>query len=226
MYRYKRAHARIYQCWLVEPAWRALRGHALKLLVHFLARHRPGAEGFTFTDADASTAMSCHPDTARKALSELDQIGFIDISRTGGLVGPKSTRSRYIRLQTYPAGPFLSPPRSRMPFGRIDENWMLLPAWRDLSGFGAKLLADLLARHSEGGENSYQLPLDVIGERVGCSRQSASRIARELCAKGWLQSSYHDTRRAQYSLSQFPTVRRAAEPWRYERWISRTVAAF
>lgn len=215
----KRAHARIYRCWLEEPAWRELRGQATKLLVHFLARHRPQMVGFTFTDADASTVLSCHPDTARKALLELDRMRFIRIDRGGGLTGPRANRARYIRLLTYPAGQVLSPPRSRMPFGRINESWLLLPAWRDMSGLAAKLLVDLLARHEEGGDNSWRLEAHVVRERLGCGRETAYRVLRELIALGWLRSESCQFRKGRYSLSQFASATHPPEAWRYERWI-------
>ncbi len=214
-------HARVYRHWLKTDAWKALDGRSVRLLVHLLARWRPGAPGtIPFTDANAARVVNAHSDTAAKSVDTLRRLGFLSLHRQGGLRGPRCARTRMIELVTYPAGRHLAPPYSRMPFGRIPEHWLALPAWRLLSPPATKLLVDTLARHDDDGENLWKLDAKAVVSRAGCGRVTAYRVLSELDRVGWFcQDSASGCGAGVYSLSQFPTPYRPAEAWRYERWI-------
>lgn len=216
----QRPHARIYRHWLDSEPWRGLPGSSVKLLVHLLASWRPNLPpGRGLSDAEGARILVCNPDTAARSIRKLAEAGFIHIPRPGGFTGPRSVRTRAITIATYPAGAFLVPPYSRSPFGRLPQAWLTLPAWRTLPGPAAKLFADMLARHDEGGENIWQMSATTCQERIGCSRATASKALADLQERGWLlpEASLNGSRC--FSLSHFPTATRPAEAWRAERWI-------
>lgn len=216
----KQAHARIYRHWLNLGAWQNLSGTATKTLIHLLANYRPSRAQTELSEKTAARMLDCSPDKASKAIRELADKEFIRVERAGGLCGQRSCRARIVSLQTYPATAFLAPPYSRMPFGRIDQSWLTLPAWRALSGDAVKLLAETLAQHEEGAENYWPLDSGHIQKRLGCGRGKAAAVRTQLVELGWMRAEGSSSRGSRGSLSQFRTYDAPAEPWRYERWLS------
>jgi hypothetical protein len=96
-------HARIYQSWLILPAWRTLSTFARCLLVEMQAQYRPKEPNqFELSDRIASRLIGCARNTARKALEELEDRGWITVVRVGKIKGPKMARASVYALTWYP----------------------------------------------------------------------------------------------------------------------------
>src|SRR4051794_2389270 len=96
-----RPHARVYADWLDLPAFRALSSPAVNLLVHILARHRPGENGrLNWSVRRAADALKASKTTAARALDELEQHGWLACTAVGRF-GCRSRSSRY-RLTMFP----------------------------------------------------------------------------------------------------------------------------
>jgi hypothetical protein len=95
-------HARIYQSWLDLPAWRTLSPHAKCLLTELLARYRPKEPNqFEISDRVASRLIGCARNTARKALEELEDRGWIAVLHVGRITGPRTARASVYALTCY-----------------------------------------------------------------------------------------------------------------------------
>lgn len=68
---------------------------------------------------------------------------------------------------------------------RIQCAWMLLPAWKELSGWGVKLLIELMGAYRPDRVNAFEVPERLVAEVLGCSRAAARRAIDELIEIGW-----------------------------------------
>jgi DNA-binding transcriptional MocR family regulator len=90
-----RPHARLYCDWLDLPAFRALSPQAVSLLVHMLARHRPGENGrLSWSVRRIADALQSSKDTASKAMDELEANGWVAVAEVGRF-GHRARSSRY-----------------------------------------------------------------------------------------------------------------------------------
>ena len=98
-------HAQIYAEMMKSPAFKSLSAGALRVLLwcvflNFKAASKrvKGATGrpvFTFTNADALTALGMPPPTFSRAKSELAEKGFLRWHLRGGLKGVNGVPSEY-----------------------------------------------------------------------------------------------------------------------------------
>jgi DNA-binding transcriptional MocR family regulator len=96
-------HARIYRSWLDLPAWRTLSTFSKCLLTEMLARYRPWEPNqFEVSDRTASQLIGCSRNTARIALEELEDRGWIKVIRVGKITGPRTARASVYALTYYP----------------------------------------------------------------------------------------------------------------------------
>ena len=96
-------HARIYQNWLVLPAWRELSAYARALYIEIAVRYRPYAPNeFSLPVSEVQRMINCSRHTALKALDELETRGWIANERLGSMRGPKNRRSGVYSLCAYP----------------------------------------------------------------------------------------------------------------------------
>lgn len=92
----------MYACWRPLPAFSSLGLPAHKLLVDLLMAYRPDSHNaFDLSDAYAASLLGVCPNTARKAVMQLVERGWIQIEREGGLKGPRSNRVRIVSLSCY-----------------------------------------------------------------------------------------------------------------------------
>lgn len=90
-----RAHARIYAAWLDLPAWQALSHAAKALLVEMMGRYRPGDNSrLEWPVRECAALLRCSLSTASVALNELEECGWIAVTRVGSF-SRKSRASRY-----------------------------------------------------------------------------------------------------------------------------------
>src|SRR5271155_4130398 len=129
-----RAHARIYAHWRQYPAWQILSLAARALLTEILLEYRPGSNGrLEWSCRKAGRAVGISKDSAARALTELESLGWLKVERVA-LFGRRNTPASYA-LTMYandvtgdpasfafehidPANPFLSRPVRVAPSGR------------------------------------------------------------------------------------------------------------
>ncbi|KPP82873.1 MAG: hypothetical protein HLUCCA04_02030 [Oceanicaulis sp. HLUCCA04] len=97
-----RAHARLYAFWRTLPAYATLSPHAKVLLAELLMAYRPESHNaFELSDAFTAAHLGVCPNTARKAIFELVERGWIEIERDGGTTGKKAHRKRIVSLSCF-----------------------------------------------------------------------------------------------------------------------------
>ena len=69
---------------------------------------------------------------------------------------------------------------------RIYAHWLTLPAWRDLSGDGVKLLIHLLAHYRPGENGLTDFSARQAGDAIGKAKSQGARALNELEAFGWI----------------------------------------
>jgi len=95
-------HARIYAEWMFLPAWNTLRPEAQSLLVNIMTRYRPlYPNAFEISDRTATMLVNCARNTARNALAELVDRGWLRVIRVGRMGGPKAKRASVYALTTH-----------------------------------------------------------------------------------------------------------------------------
>jgi hypothetical protein len=96
-------HARIYRNFMDLPAWTTLNSHATRLLIELLGRYRPQEPNqFEISDRTASKLIGCARNTARKALEQLEDRGWIKVISIGKIKGPRAARASVYALTHYP----------------------------------------------------------------------------------------------------------------------------
>jgi hypothetical protein len=97
------SHARIYRHWLELPAWQTLKPAPRALLVDLLTRYRPmEPNAFEVSDRTAAIVTNCSRGTARLALADLEDRGWIKVIRVGRMIGPKGRRASVYTLTAFP----------------------------------------------------------------------------------------------------------------------------
>lgn len=97
------SHARIYFRWMQLPAWRTLTPHARSLLVEILTWYRPSQPNrFDLSQRRVMDLLNCSNATAAKALHDLEDRGWIEVERVGGLKGKRATRTTVYSLSVFP----------------------------------------------------------------------------------------------------------------------------
>jgi hypothetical protein len=98
-----RPHARIYREWMDLPAWTTLMPVAQSLIVNLLTRYRPQEPNrFELSDRTVAKLVSCSRNTARKALDDLEDRGWMKVVRVGSFIGPKARRASAYALTAFP----------------------------------------------------------------------------------------------------------------------------
>jgi hypothetical protein len=69
---------------------------------------------------------------------------------------------------------------------RIYAEWLGLPAWKHLSGDGAKLLCYMLANFQPGQNGLGDFSARQAGDAIGKSKSQGARALNELEALGWI----------------------------------------
>jgi len=69
---------------------------------------------------------------------------------------------------------------------RIYATWLVLPAWRCLSGDASRLLIHMLAQFMPGNNGLTDFSARVAGEAIGRSKSEGARALAELEEKGWI----------------------------------------
>jgi hypothetical protein len=100
--RHDRPHARIYDHWLRHPAWKNLSPPAFKIITTLLASYRPEKNNvFLVGERRIADLCPCSPRTARFAIDELIEGGFLRVERKGRSDGAVSARERAVSLTRY-----------------------------------------------------------------------------------------------------------------------------
>jgi hypothetical protein len=90
-----RAHARIYAHWRQYPAWQALSLASRALLVEILMEYRPGSNGrLEWSCRKAAQAIGVSKDTAARALTQLELLGWLKVERVSHF-GRRNSPARY-----------------------------------------------------------------------------------------------------------------------------------
>lgn len=213
------AEARIYREWLNdECGWMNLSAPAVKLHVYLLASHRPESGlGRAMPDRKLCRVLSCAAGSARKAVMELEQAGWISLERGGGLYGARAARERVLSL-TAKSLPKYEIARSETRWAAIPESWVIVPAWKTLKGKAPHFLVYRFIRHHAGAENDFDLGVKAIKRVTGLKSDGAAEKVREqLIERGFV--TVEQSRPAMRgSLTRFPSMSRTSERWRYETW--------
>jgi hypothetical protein len=69
---------------------------------------------------------------------------------------------------------------------RIYVDWLDLPAWKELSGTAAKLLAAMLIEYRSGNNGFIDWSAEKAGNAVGRHKATGARLILELIDKGWI----------------------------------------
>lgn len=97
-------HARIYRHWMDLPAWTTLTPLAQALITNLITRYRPHEPNlFELSDRTVTTLVRCARNTARKALHDLEDRGWLRVVRVGRMSGPKAKRASVYVLTAFPA---------------------------------------------------------------------------------------------------------------------------
>ena len=87
-------HARFLEKWIHLPAFKALNGNAMKLLICMLADYRPALQHngkLEWSDARAGKAIGMSEASGRRALADLEDKGWIAVQRFGKFSRDKPT---------------------------------------------------------------------------------------------------------------------------------------
>lgn len=96
-------HARIYRQWMDLPAWTTLTPLAQALITNLTTRYRPHEPNrFELSDRTVTTLVRCARNTARKALADLEDRGWLRVVRVGQMRGPKAKRASVYSLTALP----------------------------------------------------------------------------------------------------------------------------
>ena len=96
-------HARIYAEWRGLPAWKMMNCFARALLVELHASYRPTEENIiTLSDRRAATLINCSRPTAVKAIARLEECGWLEVERVGGMTGAREKRTNAYSLTAFP----------------------------------------------------------------------------------------------------------------------------
>lgn len=92
---------------------------------------------------------------------------------------------------------------------RIYAHWLALPAWRDLSGDGVKLLCFMLAHYRPGENGLNDFSARQAGEAIGKSKSQGARALNDLEALGWISvvrvgKFQARNRPSRYALASYP----------------------
>ena len=99
---YDLPHGRIYVAWMLLPAWRQMSCPSRALLVELVTKYRPTAENlFVLSDRHVAGMLNCSRPTAARTLAELEECGWIEVERVGGMTGERSKRSSAYSLTTH-----------------------------------------------------------------------------------------------------------------------------
>lgn len=99
-------HARIYRQWMDLPAWTTLTPLAQALITNLITRYRPHEPNlFELSDRTVTTLVRCARNTARKALEDLEDRGWIRVVRVGRMNGPKAKRASVYALTAFTIEP-------------------------------------------------------------------------------------------------------------------------
>jgi hypothetical protein len=99
-------HARIYRAWMDLPSWTTLSPVAQALIVNLLTRYRPmEPNALEISDRSVTTMVNCARNTARKALADLVDRGWLSVVRVGRIRGPKARRASVYALTAFPKPP-------------------------------------------------------------------------------------------------------------------------
>ncbi len=117
------------------------------------------------------------------------------------------------------------------PHCRLYCEWLLLPAYRELSCYARALLIDLLAKHRPAAPNLIELSDRQIAKILNCARGTASKAIVELEKCGWLEVERVGTMKGKrgkrascYSLTRFPKISGDAPTESYLHWRPQTSA--
>jgi hypothetical protein len=84
------------------PSWTTLSAPSTLLLTELLARYRPhDMNAFELSDRTAAQLGRCARNTARKALEQLEDRGWLVVVKVGCMFGPKSRRAAVYALTAY-----------------------------------------------------------------------------------------------------------------------------
>jgi len=99
-----KAHARVYQHWMELPAWRDMSTHGRALYLEIAVLYRPSLPNeFAFSLRKVQRLLNCSHGTAKLALDELEQFGWIEVERVGSMHGTKSSRASTFSLTNFPS---------------------------------------------------------------------------------------------------------------------------
>lgn len=105
-------HGRFYRTWLDLPAWTTLTPVAQALIVTLITRYHPNEPNrFELSDRTVTTVVRCARNTARKALADLEDRGWITVVRVGKIRGPKAKRASVYALTTRPIDESIRAPK-------------------------------------------------------------------------------------------------------------------
>ncbi|QYI99810.1 helix-turn-helix domain-containing protein [Thalassovita mediterranea] len=95
-------HARIYDHYLEHASWRELSPFAFKAIVMLMASYRPDqANVFPVGESRMAETIGCAPATAKNAIDELIEGGFLKLEQKGRNRGKASGRERIVSLTQY-----------------------------------------------------------------------------------------------------------------------------
>jgi DNA-binding MarR family transcriptional regulator len=109
--RHDRPHARLYDHWMQHPAWRTLSPPAFKIISLLLASYRPAnPNAFPVGQRRMADMCGCAPNTAKKAIDELIEGGFLREERRGRSRGNAASRERVASLTRYDSDTHIGDP--------------------------------------------------------------------------------------------------------------------
>ncbi|WP_139792260.1 hypothetical protein [Henriciella litoralis] len=95
-------HARIFDHWMHHPAWMELTSPAFKIIVMLMTSYRPDKPNiFPVGERRVSAMSCCPPRTAKKAIDDLIERGFLRVEQTGRNRGKAVGRERIVSLTHY-----------------------------------------------------------------------------------------------------------------------------
>lgn len=99
-------HARIYRQWMDLPAWTTLTPLAQALITNLITRYRPHEPNqFELSDRTVTKLVRCARNSARKALGDLEDRGWLRVVRVGRMHGPKAKRASVYALTAFAVQP-------------------------------------------------------------------------------------------------------------------------
>jgi hypothetical protein len=92
---------------------------------------------------------------------------------------------------------------------RIYVDWLDLPAWQELSGTAAKLLAAMLIEYRSGNNGFIDWSAEKAGNAVGRHKATGARLILELIDKGWIDYTQvghfkGKAKPSRYALAMYP----------------------